>query len=159
MRWFAAALVLALAGCGPVAEAPRVETQVQDEIRVENAWAAPTPGGVAVSAGYLTIINGTGARDRLVAASSPRAARVEIHDMAMQDGVMQMRPMEALAIAPGGRETLAPGGRHLMFFGVTQPFVEDETIPVRLTFEVAGELDISLPVRRPGARESSHESH
>lgn len=157
MRSLAALLFVAVAACGP--QTPPAETRAEGEISIENAWAAPTPGGVTVSAGYFTIVNETDAEDRLVAASSPRAARVEIHDMVMQDGVMQMRPMEALAIAPGERVALAPGGRHLMFFGVSQPFTEGETIPVRLVFEAAGERELSLPVRRPGAQNAAHESH
>lgn len=62
--------------------------------------AVPTPGGVDVS-GYLTIVNGTSAADRLVSASSPRAARMEIHEMSMNGNVMQMRQIDALEIGAG----------------------------------------------------------
>ncbi len=143
MRPLAALLFLALAACGAP---PAVESS--QALTVEGAWAAPTPGGVEVSAGYLTIVNGTQEEDALIGATSPRAERIEVHDMTMQDGVMQMRAMERLPLAPGESVELAPGGRHLMFFGVTQPFAEGEQIPVRLSFERAGEIDVALPVRR-----------
>jgi copper(I)-binding protein len=79
--------------------------------------------------------------------------------MTMQDGVMQMRAVERLAVPAGGSIELAPSGRHLMFYGVAQPFAEGEAIPVRLTFEHAGAMDVSLPVRRPGASHADHGGH
>lgn len=134
--FFAAALVLAACSA---AEPGALE--------VRDAWAAPTPNGVDVAAGFLTIANPTGEPDRLLAASSPRAARVEVHEMTMTDGVMQMRRVEALAVAANGEAVLAPGGAHLMFYGVAQPFVEGEEISVQLTFEHAGAVNVMLPVR------------
>lgn len=160
MKYLAAALVLALAACGQSAQtAPASQQEAAGALRVENAWAAPTPGGVEVSAGYLTVVNGTAAEDALVGASSPRAARVEVHEMTMEGGVMQMRAVERLVIPAGGSLELAPSGRHLMFFGVTQPFAEGETIPVTLTFEHAGTIEVALPVQRAGAASASHGEH
>lgn len=157
MRHIAAALLLALAACGQTAEAPAAAQAPLAQLRIENAWAAPTPGGVEVSAGYLTITNPTNAEDALIGVSSPRAARAEVHEMTMEGGVMQMRAVARLPIAAGQTVTLAPGGRHLMFFDVTQPFAESETIPVRLRFERAGDVDVSLPVRRQ--TQSGHTGH
>jgi copper(I)-binding protein len=156
MKYLAAALVLALAACGETSEQAPAANPV---LHVENAWAAPTPGGVDVSAGYLTLVNDTTAEDALVSASSPRAERVEVHEMTMEGGVMQMRAAPRLPIPAGGSVELAPSGRHLMFYGVAQPFAEGETIPVRLTFERAGAIDVSLPVRRPGASQAAHGGH
>lgn len=156
MRLIAAALFLALAACSPPSETAGVETATQGALRVEDAWAAPTPGGVDVSAGYLTIANGTAEADALVGASSPRAASVEVHEMTMDGGVMQMRAVAQLEIAPGQSVSLAPGGRHLMFMGVAQPFVEGETIPVWLHFEHAGDIEVSLPVRNAATAHAGH---
>jgi copper(I)-binding protein len=136
-------LVLASA-CG----APQTERiEPSGVLEVRDGWASPTPGGVDVSAGYLTIANGTDADDRLIAASSPRAASVEIHEMEMDGAVMRMRPVEALVIPAGGEVTLGQGGAHLMFIGVTQPFTAGEEIALQLTFESAGVVDTTLPVR------------
>jgi copper(I)-binding protein len=110
-------------------------------------------------AGYLTLVNDSANADHLLSASSPRAERVEVHEMTMEGGVMQMRAVERLAIGPGQSIELAPNGRHLMFYGVTQPFAAGETILVRLTFEHAGAIDVSLPVRRLGASAAAHNRH
>ena len=160
MRVLAAALVVALTACEqPPETSPAAQEAPAAALDVENAWAAPTPGGVDVSAGYLTLVNNTAAEDALLSVSSPRAERVEVHEMTMEGGVMQMRPVARLTIAPGQSIELAPNGRHLMFYGVTPPFAVDETILVRLTFEHAGEIDVSLPVRRPGASTAEHGGH
>jgi len=74
----------------------------------------------------------------------------------MDGAVMRMRAVEALPIPAGGQIELTPTGRHLMFFGVTQPFTQGENIAVRLTFEHAGEIDVSLPVRPQSASHSGH---
>ena len=131
--------VFALAACGAA------QTQ---GLHVENAWAAPTPGGVNVSAGYLTIVNDSDIADRLTAASSPRAASVDLHEMIMDGPVMRMRMSGPIAIPAHGRVTLAPGGMHLMFNNVTTPFAEGERIPLQLTFEHAGVVSAALPVSR-----------
>lgn len=139
-------LVLA-AACG----APQTEKiEPTGVLEVRDAWASPTPGGVDIAAGYLTIANGTDADDRLLAASSPRAASVEIHEMEMDGAVMRMRPVEALVVPAGGEVTLGSGGAHLMFMGLSQPFAEGEEIAVQLTFESAGVVDVILPVRAGG---------
>lgn len=153
MKKIVAVACFALAACGapqttPTPDAPASEAaQPAGAVDVRDGWASPTPGGVSVSAGYLTIANGTAAEDRLISASSPRAARVEIHTMDMEGGVMRMRQLDALAVPAGGEVSLAPHGTHLMFIGVAEPFVAGEEIAVTLTFENAGAVETRLPVR------------
>lgn len=142
-----AALIVAACGAPQPDPAPHATANLPAGLELREAWAAPTPGGVDVSAGYLVIANG-GAADRLMSATSPRAAKVEVHEMSMDGAVMHMRAVEGgLAIPAGEIVTLAPGGLHLMFSGVTQPFVPGEQIPLTLTFEHAGVREAMLPVR------------
>jgi hypothetical protein len=117
-------------------------------LHVENGWATPTPGGVNVSAGYVTIVNDSDAADALTAAASPRATSVDLHEMSMDGAVMRMRAVAAVPIGAHRRVTLGPGGTHLMFNGVTAPFAEGQRIPVQLTFEHAGAVSVELPVSR-----------
>lgn len=147
-------LVIAMfaAACGAPQQAPAA-------LEVQDAWAAPTPGGVDVAAGYLTIVNDSGADDRLISATSPRAERVEVHDMSFDNGVMRMRPVDGgLAVPAGTMVALEPGGQHLMFHGVRAPFAEGERIPVTLTFAQAGEVSVQMPVQRAAAA-AAHVGH
>jgi copper(I)-binding protein len=150
----AAASLSWLVACGqpPAAHAPPAPAGIRAEnpvLHVEDAWAAPTPGGVDVAAGYLTIVNGADADDTLIGAESPRATRVDLHEMTMAGSVMQMRTLPSLPVAAHTEVTLAPGGRHLMFNGVKQAFIPGDDIPVDLTFAHAGKIHVVLPVRAP----------
>lgn len=145
-----ACLALLAAACGAPPSAP---TAPDVPIEVADAWAAPTPEGVTVSAGYMTITNAQAAADTLLAVETERAGRAEVHEMVIEDGVMRMRRMEGLRIEPGQSAQLAPGGAHLMFYDVTSPLVEGETFRVTLRFEQAGAVTADLPVR---PRSASH---
>ena len=46
------------------------------DVNIENAWTRATPPGAKIAAGYMTIRNASGTADRLIAASSPAAAKV-----------------------------------------------------------------------------------
>jgi copper(I)-binding protein len=54
-------------------------------------------------------------------------------------------------VPAGATVTLAPGGLHLMFMGLTAPFVEGESVPVTLKFEKAGEVTLDLSISGVGA--------
>lgn len=161
-RWaLIATTVMALAACGAPREATgpaeakdaveALATPVESQARgmlLNDPWIAVTPPGAKAAAGFVEIVNPTEIADRLVAAASPRAASVEIHEMVEKDGMMSMRPAAGgLALAAGGAATLAPGGTHLMFMGPTAPFVAGETVPVTLTFEKAGKVEATFAVR------------
>jgi periplasmic copper chaperone A len=155
---FAVAAVSMLAACGAPREqaAEPAAPEAGAGITISDAWASQTPGGVDVSAGYLVISNGGDTQDRLISASSPRAARVEIHEMVMEGAVMRMRPVAAVDVPAHGEAALAPGGQHLMFIGVTEPFAPGQTVDVRLVFETTGEIAVSLPVRQGATHGGAH---
>lgn len=121
---------------------------VSGPIDIIDPWAAPTPGGVSTGGGYLSIINNQEQADSLIGASSPRAARVSLHEMNADGAIMRMREVAELEIASGERLDLTSGRYHLMFEGVDAPFVEGETVLVTLRFRVRGEVEVVFPVRR-----------
>jgi periplasmic copper chaperone A len=123
------------------------------DITVRQAWSRATPKAAKVAGGYLTIENRGVQPDRLLSASSGAAAKVEIHQMSMQDGIMTMRPLDdGLVIAPDATVTLEPGGDHIMFIGLTAPFEEGQRVPVSLNFERAGKIEVSFDVGSVGAK-------
>jgi copper(I)-binding protein len=122
-----------------------------DAIVVSDAWAAATPNGASVGGGYLTIANNSDAADALIGASSPRAPRVDLHEMTMQGNIMQMRTIPRMEIPAHSSITLASGSHHLMFNDITAPFVAGQTIPVTLRFEHHAPIDVDMPVRDLGA--------
>ncbi|MDX2274337.1 MAG: copper chaperone PCu(A)C [Hyphomonadaceae bacterium] len=157
---------LALSACSPPSQPTRdIQPAVEQVsttpgIAVSDAWAAATPGGATVGAGYMTIAN-NGPADTLVRVSSPRAPSVELHEMSMDGDIMRMRPVANFTVPADGVVSLTPSGFHLMFIDLSAPFVAGETVQVTLTFERAGVVEVDMPVRNRTASENnvSHEHH
>ncbi len=110
-----------------------------------------------VAAGYLTIRNDGTEADRLLGGSMDFAAKVDVHEMKISDGVMKMRPLkDGLIIGPGEMVVLKPGAEHLMFMKLKEPMVEGQTRLVVLKFEKAGEIEVNFPVGDVSASHSQH---
>ncbi|WP_323751213.1 copper chaperone PCu(A)C [Marinobacter sp.] len=129
-------------------------------VQIHNAWSRPTPPGAAMGVGYLTITN-NGAEDvSLVAAESPRASRVSIHETSMHEGMMRMQPLSGgLAIPAGGTVELRPRSYHLMLEQLKEPLMEGEMIPVRLDFNGAEDVTIKLVVQSLDGMGMDHSHH
>ncbi len=98
----------------------------------------------------MLIRNAGAAPDRLVSASSPASAKVELHVHINDGGVMKMREVPGYDVPAKGAFELKPGGAHLMFMDIKRPFKEGEKVPVKLRFEKAGELSTEFHVGRLG---------
>jgi copper(I)-binding protein len=123
------------------------------DLVITQAWSRATPGGAKIGGGYLTIENKGSAPDRLIGGSADIAGKVEVHEMAMNNGVMTMRPLDkGLTIEPGKTVKLAPGGYHLMMFDLKGPLKQGDKLPVTLEFEKAGKVAVSLDVQGVGAQ-------
>ncbi|MDX1528396.1 MAG: copper chaperone PCu(A)C, partial [Gammaproteobacteria bacterium] len=96
---------------------------------------------------------------RLVGASSPVAAQVEIHSHAMEGGLMTMRRLNSLPLNPGEYVSLEPGGKHLMLIGLKRPLKEGDQIALTLRFEKAPALEVMVTVEPLGATEPKMAGH
>jgi len=118
-------------------------------IKIENAYTRATAPGQQVAGGFLKIEN-KGAADQLISASSPVAGEVQLHEMAMEGNVMKMRQVKDIAVPANGAVELKPGGLHLMFMNIKAPLAAGESVPVKLKFAKAGEVEIKVPVNAMG---------
>lgn len=133
------------------------EDIVKGDLTISKTWTRATPPKARNGGGFAEIKNAGSEADRLIAATSPVAKKVELHEMAVNDGIMKMRELEAGIDVPAG-ETVAlkPGGLHIMFMGLNEPFKEGSSVPVVLTFEKAGDVEIVLDVNKMGAKGMAH---
>lgn len=94
------------------------------------------PGAVFLS------IDNKGSADKLVAASSTLSQRVELHTHSIDNGVVKMRPIEAIEVPANSMTELKSGGHHIMMFEVKNMPEKGSSVPLTLTFENAGEVQI-----------------
>lgn len=129
-----------------------------DGIRVSEAWARATPGLAKTGAIYLSITNAGNAPDRLIAASTPVAEKAELHRMTVTNGVMEMRPLDAVILEPGKSVVLAPNGNHIMLIGLKAALKEGDTLLLTLTFEHADKQEVIVSVTKIGAMQGGEMS-
>lgn len=131
----------------------RAEEVKAGDLVITQAWSRATPGGAKIGGGYLTIENKGSAPDRLIGGSADVASSVQVHEMAVNNGVMTMRALDkGLVIEPGKTVKLAPGGYHLMLMDLKSPLKQGDKLPITLEFEKAGKVKLSLDVQGIGAQ-------
>lgn len=128
-------------------------------ITVEAPWARPAMAmegdmgtdSATVSAAYMVLTNSGPQEDRLLSATSPAATAIEIHETTMDaNNVMQMHPIEGGLVVPANSSVeMKPGGIHIMLIGLTQDIAVGGTVPLTLTFERAGTIEVQAEVREP----------
>lgn len=151
LQFAAACLLTAFSLVAGLARSEEMEMKSQPvtagDLEIGSGWVRAMLPGQPAGGGFFIVTNNGASADRLVAAASPKAGRVEIHTMEIVNDVMVMRPVEGgLEIPAGGTVELKPGGLHIMFMEVAEPYREGTTVPVTLEFEKAGKVDVELPV-------------
>lgn len=127
-------------------------------LTIDHPWARPTPPGVSMGAGYMTITNDGNDEVTLLGATTPRAQNVSIHGSRMHMDMLRMEPMpEGLPIPPGETVELKPRGYHLMLEMLDKSLEEGERVPLTLRFEGAPEVQVELAVQPLGGEVMGHE--
>ena len=105
---------------------------------------------MTVGAMYLTL-QGDPQADRLLAATTPRAAMTQIHEVTTVDGMIAHARNPRASMSLLARVVvLAPQGTHLMLMGLDATAGRGRAIPLTLQFAQAGKRTISVDVRPPG---------
>ncbi len=116
---------------------------------IDHPWSRPTTPGMPMGVAYLSITNRGKEPDTLIAASTPAAARVEMHQTTIADGMARMRPVDGIAIAPGATVKVEPGGTHLMLVDLRTALEPGKKVPLELVFRRAGKVIVQLTVEAP----------
>jgi copper(I)-binding protein len=128
-------------------------------MQIDKPWARATAPGASVAGGYMVIRNAGTGPDRLLSASSPAAAKVELHLSTNDNGVMKMRQVPGYDVPAKGAFELKPGGAHLMFMDIKRQFKEGDKLPVKLKFEKSGEVTVDFVVGGMGAAMAPMDHH
>lgn len=136
-----AAVILAL-----VCSASFAHEYQAGELHIAHPWSRALPPNAPVGAAYFVVHNSGESEDRLLGAQTPRAEKAELHTHVHMGEVMKMQKIDSLGIPAGGAVTFAPGGNHLMLFGLQQPLVAGERFALTLEFEKAGKVDVEVVI-------------
>jgi len=121
------------------------------DVVVSNAWVRATVPGQPVAAAYMDIRASKAMK--LVGVASPVAERGEIHEMKDEDGMMKMRAVKAVDLPAGKTISLAPGGLHVMLFGLAEPLTDGRKVTLMLKLRRASGATfahvIEVPVKTP----------
>jgi periplasmic copper chaperone A len=121
-------------------------------LQIVQPWARATPKGASAGAAYLTVTNTGKTPERLSCVSSDAAAKCQIHEMTMDNGVMKMRPVEGgLRIAPGETVTLKPGSYHIMLVDLKAQLQQGKTVEATLQTDDGAKVQVQFPIAAIGA--------
>ena len=126
-------------------------TQAHDyqagQLHIAHPSSRTTPPGVPNGVAYLTVHHQGDRADQLLSATTPRADRVQLHRSAESNGMSTMEHISLpYRLEPGSELKLQQGGYHFMLMGLTKPLTAGERIPLTLTFERAGTVEVELVV-------------
>lgn len=128
-------------------------------IVIDHPYATPTPAGATNGAAYFRSLRNRGTQaDRLVAASTVVAERVELHRMSLDGDIVRMRALDAIDL-PAGQEIQMRHGQalHLMLVNLKKPLLAGDRFDLTLRFEKSGEVRVKVWVQQPrSALEHKH---
>ncbi len=132
------------------------------QVSVTEPWVRATVPAQKVTGAFMQLK--AAQASRLVEVRSPVAGLVELHEMAMDGGVMKMRPVPGVALPAGTEVKLAPGGYHVMLLDLKQPLKTGDTVPLTLVVEGADRarqtIEVTAQVRPlTGGRDGQGHSH
>ena len=113
---------------------------------VMDAWVRLPAVSSRPAAGFF-LVHGTATADALVGVSSPKAQRIEMHSMKDENGVMRMRAETSFAVPAKGELSFAPGGSHLMIFGLAADVKPGDKLPLIFTFKSGAKVTLNADAR------------
>ncbi|WP_225007786.1 copper chaperone PCu(A)C [Novosphingobium percolationis] len=153
------AIVLALAACSekpaqapdatasaPAAAGPEAAPGITVSDATVRLPAVPGNPGVA----YFTIAQGSGAPRKVAAIHVDGVERAEMHESAMKNGVSTMGAVSEVALEPGKTVQFAPGGYHVMLFGLADTVKAGGTAELTVTLDNGDKVSVSAKVEGVG---------
>jgi periplasmic copper chaperone A len=132
----------------------------QGDLVIDHPYATPSLAGTRNGSVYFKGLRNRGSQaDRLIAAKSAVAERVELHQMQMDGQVMRMREVSAIELPARTEVNLRHGGagtHHLMLINLNQPLKDGDRFDLELVFEKAGTRRVNVWVQTPRPGNASH---
>ena len=117
-----------------------------NNIHFIQGWLRETPKENSSAAIYGRLVNNSERSELLESIRSEQANLVMLHKTVRQQGMVGMKHLESLKIAPGETIYLEPGGSHFMAIGLSETLVEGDCLELILSFRSGKELKVVAKV-------------
>lgn len=116
---------------------------------VDKAWVRLSPNEDTPSGGYFTVHGGE--EDvRLLSVTSPAVLRIEMHESVERDSMMSMQSVNGVDIPARKDVEFAPGGRHLMIWGINPGVKAQGKLPLTFIFSNGDRILYDAVIRATG---------
>lgn len=115
---------------------------------IDQAWVRLSPNKDRPSAGYF-VAHGGDSATRLRGVLTDYALKVEMHESVEENGVMTMKPINSVDIPAKGTVTFAPGGKHLMLWGVNDTAISRGKMQLTFLLDNGDRLLVDAVIRKP----------
>jgi len=122
------------------------EKPAGDVVAIMNSWVREAHEKARVNAGYMTLVNVSAEDVILLEVESNAFDKVEVHEMKMIDGMMEMNQLTDLVIPAKDQIQFEPGGKHLMMMGPKKHFTKGQKVEMTLTFKSGKKQIVSVQV-------------
>lgn len=136
---FALVAPLALSACGDPAPS-----------YIDQAWVRLSPNKDTPSAGYF-VVHGGDAGVQVRGVLTDYALKVEMHETISKDGMTTMERVESADVPPKGQVAFAPGGKHLMIWGINDTAISRGKMQFTFLMGNGDRLLVDAVIRKPEA--------
>ncbi|MFK4793307.1 copper chaperone PCu(A)C [Sphingobium sp. ZW T5_29] len=119
---------------------------------IDQAWVRLSPNKDRPSAGYF-VAHGGDAGTQLRGVMTDYALKVEMHESISEGGVMKMKPIDSVDIPAKGKVSFAPGGKHLMIWGINDTAISRGKMTFTFLLANGDRLLVDAAIQKPGAAE------
>jgi hypothetical protein len=131
-----------------------------ENIHIKDAYMYETRASMPAAAVFMVVMNHGDADDELVGFTTDAAERAELHTMTHENEIMKMRKVDGYVVEGNdGTVTLEPMGNHIMLFGLKKDAVAGDEINGTLSFENAGDVPVTIHVKKRGEKAADHGDH
>jgi copper(I)-binding protein len=107
---------------------------------------APVVATAKTAAATMILMNHGAVADRLLGLTTPVADYAEIHQTVEADGMVSMKPVEAIELAPGQAVDLSTLHMHIMLSGLHGPVKVGDKVSLELRFEKSQPITVEATV-------------
>ncbi len=126
------------------------------DLQIREGYVREMPPGQSTTAAFMKLTNTGKEPIALIAATSDSAQAVELHTHQHVNGMMQMKKVPRLEIAPRRSVEFAPGGYHLMLINLKRTLRAGESVAITLLDERGRSYSAQLPVVKMAGAAGAH---